>query len=67
MKINSKKYFKALSALEDEFYEKVQQLEKVMEKETGIDGIQFFVGCDGHYCGIGTPAEPRRMPLIHRS
>ncbi len=45
-------YWKKLRRLEDIFYKKVSNLEKQMEKETGIKDIYFF-SCDNEHVGIG--------------
>ena len=48
--------------LQDEFYEELFKLEKLMEKETKIEGIEFFIP-DGGIVGIGN--AQRTMRLIH--
>jgi len=55
------KYWKDLLAILDTFYGTIFQLEKAMEKETGIKGIEFFM-CDNDYRGIGN--WQRTMKLI---
>lgn len=44
-------YWQRLLVLENKHHKSVYQLEKKMEKETGIEGIEFFYN-DG-YVGIG--------------
>ncbi len=55
-----KVYWARLQEIEFEFYKEVERLEKIMEKQTGIKGIEFFWS-DG-YCGIGT--ADRKMKLV---
>ena len=57
-----KKYWKAAMILQDEFYEELFKLEKLMEKETKIEGIEFFIP-EGGIVGIGN--AQRTMRLIH--
>jgi hypothetical protein len=57
-------YFEAFQKLEDSYLEAVAQLEKNLQKDSGIPDAEFFWGCDGHVCGIGN--ESRTLPLIHR-
>jgi len=52
-----------LKKIEDKFYGDLQELEKEMEKVTGIEGIEFFF-CDNSIVGIGN--ADRTMELIHR-
>lgn len=66
LKRTLKKYYERFSKVETLYYATVGNLEKQMEKETGIKGIEFFY-CDGELAGIGTPSTPERMKLIHRS
>ena len=54
-------YWKQLQRLEGIFNKKVRNLEKRIEKEIGIEGIEFFM-CDNEYVGIGN--EKRTMKLI---
>jgi hypothetical protein len=58
-----KPYWKELRQIENKFYDKLYEIEKKMEKITGIKGIEFFQ-CDGYYAGIGN--VNRTMPLIQR-
>lgn len=46
-----KKYWYKLLEAENDFCEKVFYLECEMQKELGIEDLEFF-NCDG-YCGIG--------------
>ena len=48
---------------ERRFYAKNSMIEKQMEAETGINGIEFFYA-DGELAGIGN--ADRTMELIHR-
>jgi len=48
--------------LTDEYHTKLYELEKKMEKETGIEGIEFFWGAYEGICGIGT--ANRKLELI---
>jgi hypothetical protein len=56
-------FWEKLEVIEDDFYERVQALEKDMEETTGIEGIEFFF-CDNSIAGIGN--ADRTMELIHR-
>ena len=56
-----KPYWTEVQLILDEFYGQLNILEKKMEKETGIDGIEFFF-MDNEIVGIGN-AE-RTMDLI---
>lgn len=58
-----KPYWKKLQELVDIHRGLVFTLEKKMEKETGIKGIEFFWSDLGEYVGIGN--ADRTMPLIH--
>jgi len=57
-----KSYWKKLREIESQHSRMIYRLEKAMEEETGIDGIEFFF-CDGEYAGIGN--LERSMELIH--
>ena len=58
-----KKHWKRMEAAQDVFYADITQIEKQMEGETGIKGIEFFRSPDdGCYCGIGN--VDRTMKLI---
>ena len=57
-----KPYWKEYQKLDNLHRNLVYELEKKMEKETGIKGIEFFF-CDNECAGIGN-AE-RTMELIH--
>jgi hypothetical protein len=58
-----KKYWKQMEAAQDFFYADIRQIEKEMERETGINGIEFFRSPDdGCYCGIGN--VDRTMKLV---
>lgn len=59
-----KAYAKLYGRIEADYYKKINRLEKMMEKETGIKGIEFYF-CDNEFAGIGN-AE-RTMKLIHRN
>jgi len=59
-----KVYTKLHSRIEGEYHRRLAELEKMMEHETGIKGIEFYF-CDGEFAGIGN-AE-RTMKLIHRN
>lgn len=48
--------------IEDRFIKALSNLERIMELETGIEGIEFFI-CDGSIVGIGNC--DRTMKLIH--
>ena len=58
-----KPYWKKLNQLEGIFHKKVHNLEKTMEKEIGIKGVEFFWSDLGEYAGIGN--VDRTMELIH--
>jgi hypothetical protein len=60
-----KLYAKLFSGVEERYYQERYRLERMMERETGIKGIEFFF-VDGEFVGIGTPGEPKKMRLIHR-
>ena len=65
LKIDKKKlkpYWDALQLLEDVHYAEVNKLEQEMQKELENKGLEFFIGIDGHYCGIGT--YDRSMKLV---
>jgi len=57
-----KAYWEKFYEVENEFYSRIQDLEKDLERETKIKGIEFFA-CDGEYCGVGN--ADRTMKLIH--
>lgn len=57
-----KPYWRELLEIERQHHNTVYRLEKRMEKEIGIKGIEFFQ-CDNEYIGIGNVV--RTMPLIH--
>ena len=56
-------YFDEFSKIEGEYWGKVQNLEKLMEKKTKIKGIEFFFS-DNECVGIGN--ADRTMKLVHR-
>ena len=56
-----KGYWKLFCKTHDEFYRQVNKIEKLMEAETGIEGIMFFCA-DGQWCGVGDCH--RKMKLI---
>jgi hypothetical protein len=58
-----KRYWLVLESIENQFWGRLQGIEEVMEKETGIKGIEFF-WCDNSIVGIGN--MDRTMKLIHR-
>lgn len=61
-----KPFWLALAEIENTYHGKVWDLEKLMEKETGIKGIEFFRSdLDGSICGIGN--DDRTLRLIHRT
>ena len=58
-----KKYWVEMEVIQDRMYAEIMELEKKMEKETGIKGIEFFRSPDdGCYCGIGN--VDRTMKLV---
>ncbi len=57
-----KAYWNLLLHAHSIYYANVMALEKELEKETGIMGIEFFAA-DGEYVGIGN--IDRTMSLIH--
>lgn len=59
-----KVYTKLYGKIEGKYYKELNRLEKMMERETGIEGIEFFF-VDNELAGIGN-AE-RTMKLIHRN
>ena len=59
-----KVYTKIYGKIEGKYYKELNRLEKMMERETGIEGIEFFF-VDNELAGIGN-AE-RTMKLIHRN
>ena len=61
--MNYNRYWKELSKIETDFCKKITVLEKKMEKDTGIKGIEFFWN-DNEIVGIGS--VDRKMKLIHR-
>jgi hypothetical protein len=58
-----KRYWLALESIENQFWGRLQGVEEVMEKETGIKGIEF-IWCDNSIVGIGN--SDRTMKLIQR-
>jgi len=56
-----KTYWKSLQDFENMYFSAVQNLEKLMSKETGIKDLEFF-SCDGAYVGVGN--ADRTMKLI---
>lgn len=63
LKKNIKKYFKYYDDISDQYWENVNDLEKLMQKETGIEDIEFFF-VDGEFAGIGN--RSRTIKLIPR-
>ena len=39
----------------------IQLITEWLAKETGIDDIEFIIGCDGDYCGVGTVSKSHRL------
>jgi hypothetical protein len=60
-----KEYFDDLSAIEDVFFEDVENLEKEMQEEFDCEYIEFFWQGEG-FVGIGTPSCPGKMKLVAR-
>ena len=58
-----KGYWKELIEINRQHHHAVYELEKRMEKMTGIKNIEFFK-CDNEYVGIGN--SERTMKLIQR-
>jgi len=56
------KYWHELEKVEDIYYNIISNLEKKMEEETGIMGIEFFAS-DGEHVGVGN--DDRTLSLIH--
>lgn len=59
-----KPFWKELQALESEFFDDVQKIEKRMARAVKIKDIEFFM-CDNYYCGVGN--GERTVRLIHDS
>jgi len=57
-----KEWWEELQRVENEFYEAVGKLDDGMERETGIEGIEFFRNDFGEFVGVGT--IDRKMKLI---
>jgi hypothetical protein len=57
-----KPYSEKYSKIANKFWKDVYKLEQIMEKVTGIKGIEFY-HCDGEIAGIGN--ADRSMSLIH--
>ena len=57
------KYFKEAESAGNIYSMLLNDIEKKMAKETGIEDIEFFF-CDGDLAGIGNTS--RTMKLIHR-
>ena len=55
-----KPFWHDLKVKESEFYRLVSVIEEIMEKRTGIKGIEFFQ-CDGEYIGIGNAERTMRL------
>lgn len=66
LKVNTreklKPFWSKLERLEFNFFRKVEKLEKEMQKEIGIDDLEFYCN-DGAYCGIGNAS--RTIKLIY--
>ena len=58
-----KRYWKQLKLLEDDFYFGIQLLEKNMQRNLKIKDLEFIIGCDGSYCGIGNTSKT--IKLLH--
>jgi len=56
-----KQYWEKFNLEQSIFWNKTQEIQEAMSKETGIDNLEFFT-CDGEWCGIGN--VPRTMKLI---
>jgi len=59
------KYFNEMEALDENHWSHVLDLERKMQKETGIKDLEFVWGEFG-LSGIGTPMRKKKIPLIHR-
>jgi hypothetical protein len=55
-------YWHKMKEIENEFYARINDLEKELERETDIKEIEFFF-CDNECVGIGN--VERTMELIH--
>jgi hypothetical protein len=58
-----KQCWKVFKKEEEYFYKAISRIEERMSKETGIEGMEFFI-CDGDWCGIGN--ADRTLKLIQR-
>lgn len=57
-----KAYITLYTRLESKFEEQINQLEKSMQKETGIEEIEFFY-CGGEMTGIGNTSRTIKLIL----
>lgn len=58
-----KPYWVKFKKLEDEYYEKIFEIEKEMSRKLKIKDLEIFF-CDGEAVGVGSYC--RNMELIHR-
>lgn len=56
-------YFKLVNEIENNYFEQMNDLEEIMQDETGIEDLEFF-WCDNEVVGIGN--KNRTIKLIHR-
>ena len=59
-----RKYWKRYEEVESEFRHSVQKIEEEMQKDLKEPLLEFFWS-DNSVVGIGTPADPKIMKLVH--
>lgn len=59
-----KKFYIEYKKIDDMFCHSLRKLEEQMQREFKTPELEFFHSDDG-YVGIGTPANPKIMKLIH--
>lgn len=59
-----KKYYQEYKKVEAEFRHSLRKLEEQMQREFRTPEMEFFQVDDG-IVGIGTPANPKIMKLVH--
>jgi hypothetical protein len=55
-----KNYWHQLKDIKSEFDSRVSDLEKELEREVNVEGIEFFM-CDNEYVGVGNADRTMRL------
>jgi len=58
-------YWQKAKKIEEEFYSKIEKLERKMFKELKIKDLELFI-CDGSIVGVGNYNRTMKLILVHQ-